>query len=94
MEKKDLLKAVNANMLSLRQDLDEHHRLLMAMLEGDTPLPAAEPHQERPHPGQREQKYKATIRQAIQTLEHSRKSFKSKQLGELRKQLMNVLIDT
>jgi hypothetical protein len=41
---------------------------------------------------QREQMYRDAIRQTILILEESRKSFKSKQLGELRKQLMNVLI--
>ena len=87
-----MLDTITASIISLRRDLDKHHRLLMTMREdhrhGSTALPESKAH----HLSQREQLYRDAIRQTILILEESRKSFKSKQLGELRKQLMNVLL--
>lgn len=42
----------------------------------------------------REERFKAAIQEAIDVLEASRRSFKSKQLEALRKRLTQVLIDT
>ena len=80
-------------MLSLRRDLDDHQQLLSAMLENNPQVTTPQQGQKELRLNHREKLYRATINHAIQTLEESRKSFKSKQLGALRKHLMNVLID-
>lgn len=93
IKKTELLNAVHASMSSLRRDLDDHQQLLSAVLEDKPQVTTAQHGQKDLRLNQREKLYRATISHAIQILEESRKSFKSKQLGALRKQLINVLID-
>ncbi len=91
--KKDLYYAVHKNLEQMRKHIDQHHRLLAAILdrgfdENDLSLISKScPYMAR------EKKLKQAIQEAIETLEESRKSFKSKKLELLRKKLTRTLMD-
>lgn len=88
-----MVKVLISSVRHLQQGIDDHCCLVASLLEGsideDTLLPRAQL-----CPGRlREQVLKDAIKDAIEVLEESRKSFKSKQLALLRKRLTQVLID-
>ena len=92
----ELINAVGESVQELQCCIDRHRRLVAAVLEqgGDKPgvghfSRLLEVHSSR----EREKKLKSAIRDAIEDLEQSRKSFKSKQLESLRRKLTQVLAD-
>lgn len=90
----ELMRAFDANLRDLKQGIDKHRCIVASILEKETDrrelgsLGALFPSKPR------EVELKEAIEDAIQTLERSRKSFKSKQLELLRKRLTQVLINT
>lgn len=92
-DKTTLTNILNEGIRDLQYRLDQHFCRVAAILDGQVDcrhLPPREPI--CPSQG-REEKLRQTIEEAIEVLEQSRKSFKSKQLELLRKKLTQVLID-
>jgi len=95
-EKKDLICAVNESVKELQSRVDSHCSLVTAVLEAN-----GERFETGQLPGDagacpsraRERQLKQAVREAIRVLEHSRKSFKSKQLEQLRTKLTQTLIN-
>lgn len=93
LDKKTLIKALNTSVKDLQQGIDMHCCLVASILEEKVdernlkPLLAFCPSKAR------ELLLKNAIKEAIDTLEESRKAFKSKRLEALRKKLTLVLID-
>jgi len=72
---------------TLRRELDNHRRLLeQADCEQNRQMDFC-PHLQCPH----EQHLQQVLQDVIDTLEETRKSFKSKQLEQLRRRMQNVL---
>ncbi len=95
-DKQDLIYAVNESVKDLQSRIDTHCSLVAAVLAADADRIKAR--QALPYfnlcPSlTREQKLRQAIQEAIEVLEQSRKSFKSKQLESLRKKLTQTLID-
>ena len=92
----ELINAVGESVQDLQCCIDRHRRLVAAALEQRADKPGVGHFSqilEVQCSRQREKKLKAAIRDAIEDLEQSRKSFKSKQLESLRKKLIQVLAD-
>jgi hypothetical protein len=91
--KKDLVTVINRSTEELHQKIDMQHYLMTTLLEkkvGDETvkqlvLPISSPDENR---------LKQAIKETIDVLEESRKSFKSKRLEVLRKKLTQVLIES
>jgi hypothetical protein len=91
--KKDLVTIINRSAEELHQKIDMQHYLMTTLLEkkvGDETvkqlvLPISSPDENR---------LKQAIKETIDILEESRKSFKSKRLEVLRKKLTQVLIES
>lgn len=92
----DLICAVNESVKELQSRVDSHCSLVAAVLEanGDGVEAGRAPRDASPCPSRaREQQLKLAVQEAITVLEQSRKSFKSKQLEQLRRKLTQTLID-
>ncbi len=92
-DKRKLYEAVNKNLDQIRQSIDQHHCLLASLLGFDDDSDQLEIIAKHCPYLAREEKMKKTIQEAIETLEQTKKSFKSKRLEMLRKKLTNVLIE-
>ncbi|MFO7840307.1 MAG: hypothetical protein R6X08_12510 [Desulfosalsimonadaceae bacterium] len=95
-EKKDLIGAVNESVRELQSRLDAHCSLVAAVLEanGEEMEAGRLRRDASPCPLRaRERELRQALQEAITVLEQSRKSFKSKQLEQLRKKLTQTLID-
>lgn len=91
--KKELYQAVYKNLEEMQRFIDHNHRLLASIMDrGNDETCVDSGHQLSPCRA-KEERFKQAIQEAIQTLEESRKSFKSKRLEELRKKLTKVLVD-
>ena len=83
----DRYKTLKSHAESLRQQLDEHRKLLeQAEQDKDENLNFC-PHLQCPH----EVQLRQAIQDVVDTLEDNRKAFKSKQLEQLRRRMLNVL---
>ncbi|NQT56604.1 MAG: hypothetical protein HQ551_10285 [Desulfobacteraceae bacterium] len=90
--KRDLIKVIDKSSEDLHQKIDMHRYLMTTILEqrvGDKTLntlllPSYSPDESR---------LKEVVKEAIEVLEESRKSFKSKRLESLRKKLTQALIE-
>ncbi|WP_462325940.1 hypothetical protein [Desulfoplanes sp.] len=93
-EKENLIDIVRTNIKELQEGMDRHCALLDAIV---TEKPLGGDHIDNlvaQCPARhREEQLVTAIRAAIDVLEESRKSFKSKRLEGLRKDLTRVLID-
>lgn len=87
-----LIALARANIQELREGINRHGALLEALATRQ-PLKGKCDSFVVPCPDQRNAQLVAAIRRAIDVLEESRKSFKSKRLEGLRKYLTSVLID-
>jgi vacuolar-type H+-ATPase subunit F/Vma7 len=93
-EKKDLADAIKVSVRQLQQGIDMHCSLVASMLKEPVdernirPILALLPQKSR------ETRLREAIKEAIEVLEESRKAFKSKNLGTLRNNLIQVLIET
>ena len=89
----ELEEAFAVSIRELRRGLDRHCGLVDAMLKdrrGDRTLRSLLDGTCRP---KREMRLEQAVREAIDVLEESRRSFKSKRLAALRRKLTEVLID-
>lgn len=93
VNKRDLIQVLDKSAEELHQRIDMHRYLMNTILEqrvGDKSLKrfvlSCESHDQ--------ERLKEALREAIEVLEESRKSFKSKRLEALRKKLTQVLIDS
>jgi hypothetical protein len=91
--KRDLIRAIDKSAEELHQRIDTHFYLMNTILEqrvGDKSierlLVSSHYHDQS--------RLKEAIKEAIEVLEESRKSFKSKRLEALRKRLTQVLIES
>jgi len=82
--------ALDASLQDLQKALDEHCNLVRYFLQGQVPENASRCTRSG---SDRELELEQAIHEAIEVLEDTRKSFKSKQLGALRKKLIRVLTD-
>ncbi|MHC4479692.1 MAG: hypothetical protein ACYS1C_01785 [Planctomycetota bacterium] len=83
--------AIEKSVEKLKACLEQHRRLLRSLMqneEDDVALLRC-PELACPH----ERMLRRTLLEAIEVLEQTRKSFKSRQLEQLRKQLMRVLAE-
>jgi hypothetical protein len=93
-DKNALLKALNASVKDLQQGIDRHCCLVASIAQEQVDERNLKPLLELRPLKSREHELKSAIKDAIDTLEQSRKAFKSKQLEALRKRLTVVLINT
>jgi hypothetical protein len=92
--KEELLSALHQSVRELRHGIDIHTCLIASLLEDKVEGNQPKPLWDLCRSMSREDRLKHAIREAIEVLEESRKSFKSKRLEALRKQLTQVLIDS
>lgn len=93
-DKDTLANVLNESVKELQHRLDQHSCLVAAILDGQVDCRNLRPRKNLCPSQSREEKLRQAIQEAIEVLEQSRKSFKSKQLEFLRKKLTKVLIDT
>ncbi|TWI76729.1 hypothetical protein LZ24_00350 [Desulfobotulus alkaliphilus] len=93
VDKKHLIKALNASARDLQQDITMHYGLMASILEGEVDEKHLQHFLNVCPRCTREKHLEAAIREAIEILEESRKSFKSKQLEQLRIRLSRVLTE-
>jgi len=93
-EKQSLIQAITASVMELQQGIDRHCSLVASIMDGRADPGALKSLMEQCPSRNRELAMKNAIKEAIDTLEESRKAFKSRQLEGLRKRLTQVLIDT
>jgi len=91
--KNELLDAINNSVKDLQDGLSMHCCLMNSLLEGEIDECRLQPLVDRCPKRSRERKLEKVVTEAIQVLEESRKSFKSKRLEVLRKRLTQVLIE-
>ena len=90
--KKDLITVIDKSAEELHQRIDMHRYMMAAILDqrvGDETIRQLS----LPTYSADERRFKEVIKETIEVLEESRKAFKSKRLGVLRKKLTQVLIE-
>lgn len=87
-----LFKALAESVSELQRDIDRHRCLVRFLLKGESDAFDLSPMMSLPEQS-REQRLEKAIKEAIDELEKSRKSFKSKRLEILRKKLTQTLLD-
>ncbi|MFP4533155.1 MAG: hypothetical protein ACLFNS_10780 [Desulfobacterales bacterium] len=92
-DKHTLANVLNESVRELQHRLDAHSCLVAAMLDDHVDGHNLAHHKNARLSCSREEKFRQAIKEAIEVLEQSRKSFKFKQLKQLRKKLTQVLID-
>lgn len=92
-DKRDLITEVNESVKELQMGIDRHCSLVSAIFEGKVDTSKPSRHSDLRSSNIRELKLKQVIQEAIEVLEQTRKSFKSKQLELLRKKLTQALTD-
>ncbi len=92
-DKNNLANVLNESVKELQHRLDQHSCLVAAILDGRVDGRDLPPRSNICPSQTREEKLRQAVQEAIEVLEQSRKSFKSKQLELLRKKLTQVLID-
>jgi hypothetical protein len=92
-DRTEIIQSLEASLDSLQQSIEHHCKLLQLLFDGHQGPRRFEPPSAQNSTG-REQQLKAAIYEAIEVLEESRKSFKSRQLAALRKKLICVLTET
>ncbi len=92
LDRSDLMDAFNASINDLQEGIDKHRCLVASILASGAGEQNLMPLLEQLPSKSRELELRDAIEDAIQTLEQSRKSFKSKQLELLRKRLTQALI--
>lgn len=91
--KDELLTALNKSVKDLQQGIDMHTCLIASILGNEVGQQNFQPLMAEYPSRSREIQLKEVIAEAIDILDESRKSFKSKRLEVLRKKLTQVLID-
>jgi len=94
LDKREIITAINASVKELQQGIDSHCCLMTSILEGQVDERNLRPLLDMCPKRTREVRLEKAVKEAIEELEESRKSFKSKRLEMLRKKLTQALIDT
>ena len=94
LDKREIINAINASVKELQQGIDSHCCLMTSILEGQVDERNLRPFLDMCPKRTREVRLEKAVREAIEELEESRKSFKSKRLEMLRKKLTQALIET
>jgi len=92
LERKELINALNASVKEIQLGIDMHCCLVNSILEEQVDECNLRPLMDLCTKRSREIRLEKAIREAIDTLEESRKAFKSKSLEALRRNLTQVLI--
>jgi formylmethanofuran dehydrogenase subunit B len=93
-DNKNLVDAIKVSVRQLQKGIDTHCSLVASMLKETVDERNINPIFDLIPKKSRELKLREAIHEAIEVLEESRKAFKSKNLGTLRKKLIQVLIET
>ncbi len=93
LDKNKLMAELDRNVLTLHRTIDTHRFLVASLLgEGGRDekelLPLSTSCEKS-----REEKYRGTLLMAVETIEETRRSFKSRKLEALRKEMMRVLLE-
>ena len=91
-DKKDLVNTLNSSLRDLKQGIDIHCCLITSILGDHVEEEKLQPLLDMCPKRTREKKLEGAIKLAIEELEESRKSFKSKRLEALRKKLTDILL--
>jgi hypothetical protein len=94
VERKEVVSALNTSIKELQQGFDAHCCLVVSLMDGNVDKRNLRPMLDLCAGRNREARLRATIKEAIDVIEESRKAFKSKRLEALRKKLTQVLIET
>lgn len=94
LQKKDIINFLSTSVKELQQGIDAHCCLVSSILEEQVDERNLQPILDRCPKRSREVRLEKAIKEAIEVIEESRRSFKSKRLESLRKKLTTVLIDT
>jgi len=90
---RDLSQSLEASIKELQQKLDSHCQLINSLLQSQMDQDSLQALLAQCPKRSREHKLEQAIKEAIEILEETRKSFKSKQLAALRKKLTDVLTE-
>lgn len=93
VERQDIINALSISIKELQQGIDSHCCLVASLMGDGVDERSLRSLMNICPERQREEKMRAAIKEAIDVIEESRKSFKSKRLEKLRKKLTQVLID-
>lgn len=91
--KKDVVRALNTSVQELQKGINMHCGLLAALMEDQVDAESLKLHMKQCPERARELKLRQAIKEAIDVIEETRRSFKSKKLEALRKKLTQVLLD-
>ena len=92
-DKNALARALNTSIKDLQQGIDRHCVLISSIMANQIDVRDLKPLLDGCPSKTRELALKKAIKDAIDTLEDTRKAFKSKQLEMLRKRLTQTLVD-
>ena len=92
-QKQELINALTNSIKELQQGIDMHCCLVTSIVEGRLDECHFQPLLDKCPKRSREIRLEQAIKETIDILEESRKSFKSKRLEALRKNLIQVLIE-
>ena len=92
-DKDSVVEVISCSVRELQEEIDRHCGLIASILAEKGDGRAVQPLRASGASIPRELYLKQAIKEAIDTLEESRKAFKSKRLEALRKMLTQVLID-
>jgi hypothetical protein len=92
-DKPELVNALHSSIRDLQQGVDRHCVLINSIMTNETDVKDLGPFLDSCPSRVNELALKKAIKDAIDTLEDTRKAFKSKKLEMLRKRLTQVLVD-
>ncbi len=92
-DKNTLARALNSSIQDLQQGIDRHCVLISSIMANQVEIQDLKPFLDGCPSKIRELTLKKAIKDAIDTLDDTRKAFKSKQLEMLRKRLTQALVD-
>ena len=92
-EKQEIINALTNSLKELQQGIDLHCCLVTSIVEDRLDENSLQPILDQCPKRSREIRLEKAIQEAIEILDESRKSFKSKKLAALRKMLTRVLVD-
>ena len=92
-DKQAMFSALSDSVKELQKGIDTHCCLLAALMEEPIDVKRLQIRLEQCPERQRERQLREALQEAVEVIEETRRSFKSKRLEALRKKLTQVLID-
>jgi len=92
-DKEAMISALSNSVKELQKGIETHCCLLAALMEEPLDLRRLQTQMEQCPERQRERQLREALQEAIEVIEETRRSFKSKRLEAFRKKLTQVLID-